>query len=77
MESFSVDLPFLSSVVLVVPEGQSLSVDVSPSVRSKNVVAPVLDHLLLGEESSLPGSVLPWSSDGVATWSEDLGSEFS
>lgn len=76
-DSLGVYFPSLSSVVLVPPEGHDLMVSVLPGVWSQDEVAPILDVMTLVVESLLILGLLPWSSNGVATWSEGLGSVLS
>jgi len=76
-DSLGVDVPSLSSVVLVPPPGQWVSVSVLPSVWSQHNVAPVLDVLASVVEGSLPDGVSPWSDNGVSTSDESSGSDLS
>ena len=76
-DSLGVNVPFLSSVVLVPPPGQWVSVGVLPSVWSQHDVAPVLDVVASVVEGSLPNGVSPWSDNGVSTSNESSGANLS
>lgn len=75
--TLGVNSPSLSSVVLVPPPGEVVSVSVCEAVWSQHDVAPVLDVLGSVVESSLPHSVSPWSGDGVTSSNESSGSDLS
>lgn len=74
-DTFGVNVPSLSLMVLVPPPGHGVVVAVSPSVRSQDKVAPVLNVLSSVVEGSLVDTVSPWSSDGISTLDESSGSD--
>lgn len=77
VDTSGLDSPSLTSMVLVPPPGEWLCVGVSPSVRSQDKVAPVLNSLSSVVEGFLPDGVSPWSSHSIASLSELSGSVFS